>query len=269
MMKFFSKNYTPLDIHALSKQAGYTTDQNGVMHRYMNERENWESHLNNSRQFIINNLSGIKTNKDIAVLGSGWLLDIPMAFLLENFKTVYLVDICHPQQIVHKYKNQPNLIFKNLDLTGGMVETLIRLKKDDKKDLTLCLIERMKLSEVTLPFMADFYISVVGLDQLGIFFIDYLKQFKKLSQQEEESIYSLLQLKHLEFLQNKPSILITDIEELMISRKTGDTIANKLVFTKLPDSQNTSEWIWKFDNLGKYYPGYNVSYAVKAFYYKH
>ena len=37
---------------------------------------------------------------NVTVLGSGWLLDLPLAEMLEKTEMIYLVDIVHPPEVV-------------------------------------------------------------------------------------------------------------------------------------------------------------------------
>ena len=80
---------------------GYLRDQDGVMNRYLSERGNWNEHLDLTKDFIAQ--SFIQKELDtVAILGSGWLLDVPLEKLIPRFKHIYLVDIWHPRQIRRK-----------------------------------------------------------------------------------------------------------------------------------------------------------------------
>lgn len=83
------------------RRMGYPRDQDGIMNRYMHERSNWDKHLERTKKFI--NDAFRDTNiGTIAVLGSGWLLDIPLADMVDRYDHLYLVDINHPPQIRKK-----------------------------------------------------------------------------------------------------------------------------------------------------------------------
>jgi len=91
-MRLFSKS------DQLLRKMEYISDQRGIINRYINEGKNWNLHLENTKKYIINSTK-TKNKENVAILGSGWLLDLPLSFLNENFKTIYLVDIYHPRQI--------------------------------------------------------------------------------------------------------------------------------------------------------------------------
>ena len=66
------------------KKFGFFKDQNGIINRYLREKEAWQAHLSNTRDFIINS-SMNKDNSKAVILGSGWLLDIPVDELSKKY----------------------------------------------------------------------------------------------------------------------------------------------------------------------------------------
>src|SRR5664279_4559157 len=107
-------------LHAI----GYKADQEGIMNRCIREKNNWKEHLKNTSEYIIKFCDLLPAGSSIAILGSGWLLDVPIDYLLKKFSRIYLVDMCHPIQVKHKYKDNPNIIFVEKDLTGYASEVV-------------------------------------------------------------------------------------------------------------------------------------------------
>jgi len=99
----------------------FLSDQEGIMTRYLKEKENWDEHLEKSREYILKSV-GNKKLSTISILGSGWLLDVPLEELTIQFQKVILVDIFHPPQILHKVRNMPRVKTMEMDITGGMIE---------------------------------------------------------------------------------------------------------------------------------------------------
>lgn len=79
---------------------GFIQDQNGIIRRFKREKQNWDDHMTQSKSFILksaknkenlpDNLSAKQADKagvTCAVLGSGWLLDLPLDELSEMFTT--------------------------------------------------------------------------------------------------------------------------------------------------------------------------------------
>lgn len=81
------------------RQMGYLQDQDGIMNRYMRERSNWDHHLERTNKFINNAFRGTAIGT-MAVLGSGWLLEVPLADMAGRYEHLYLVDINHLLRIL-------------------------------------------------------------------------------------------------------------------------------------------------------------------------
>jgi hypothetical protein len=69
---------------------GFIKDQEGIMNRYLRESSQWKKHLEKTRNFISGSFSHTEA-ETVAVLGSGWLLDVPLDHLVQRFRHVYLV----------------------------------------------------------------------------------------------------------------------------------------------------------------------------------
>src|SRR5690554_4675072 len=93
-----------LSYSSILHKLAYSLDQEGILNRFMREGDAWKSHLEHTKKWIFD-FSQDYHNKSIAVLGTGWFLDIPIDYLLKQCKTVYAIDVVHPPQIVHKYEN--------------------------------------------------------------------------------------------------------------------------------------------------------------------
>jgi len=75
---------------------GYYNYQNGLIIHHVNQEGGWESHQERCRSFILKALELYKPQK-VTVLGSGWLLELPFAELIEQTEKVCLIDIIHRQ----------------------------------------------------------------------------------------------------------------------------------------------------------------------------
>ncbi len=100
---------------------GYYNYQKGLLIHHVNQEGGWENHLEHCRGLIIRALDMYNPEK-VTVLGSGWLLDLPLAEMLERTGKVCLIDIIHPPDVtsqVHRYKNVELI---EQDITGGLIE---------------------------------------------------------------------------------------------------------------------------------------------------
>jgi len=235
----------------------YFIDQQGIMNRYLHEKEHWESHLKFCRSTILNSLPQVQSLK-IAILGSGWLLDIPMAKLLQKHQLT-LYDINHPNQIKHKYRDYENVKFIEKDLTNGLVSKARRSNSisEFKKHL-----ENVKITNEFKQY--DYVISVNLLNQLDIILIDFLKMNFKAPDCEYIELRKKIQENHILSLPEKRSILISDWFEHLIDDSNKIHKSTPLIHTNIVDDKTFQEWIWVFDTRRKYRKEGNTHFSVRA-----
>src|SRR5210317_1415141 len=80
------------------RKMGYLADQQGIIDRYLRERGGWDSHLLKCREYILDKVNKLAIS-DITILGSGWLLDVPLEELSGLCNKITLIDIHHPRQV--------------------------------------------------------------------------------------------------------------------------------------------------------------------------
>jgi len=204
-----------------------------------------------------------KGSQKVAVLGSGWLLDIPVAELLEMFGQVWLFDIKHPVQVKKKFERYPEVKLVEVDISGFALEIykLSRKIKSKKSEIAIDTIKPnfdFELSDF------DLVVSCNLLNQLDIILIDYLRKTCKVTSQVEIQLRKLIQDIHIQLLPIKRSCLISDIEELSID-KHGCIIHRKpLIYTDKLSTELKSEWTWFFDNHLTYKSHCNTWFNVVA-----
>lgn len=234
-------------------------DQQGIIRRYRREKENWNSHLNNTKTFISNSLPTEKQQKAI-VMGSGWLLDVDVETLLQKFEFVEFADIYHPPAIVKKYRANKNIHFAKKDLTFGAIKLCADMNSENRFTFI------KDLSRLIPPedFTADFYISLNLLSQLDWFIYAFLNSRKIFSNKEMLEIRSLIQTQHIRFISLQNSCLISDLEEELYGENNELVATKPLVYTSIPEGAETTEWKWKFDTTGMYNEDYKTIMSVKA-----
>lgn len=243
----------------------YINDQFGIIDRYSREKLNWDIHLQNTRQFIINNLNYARENKSVAVLGSGWLLDVPTEILSENFKSVVFFDIVQPEQIKNRItKNFKNIDLKTGDLNCGAFETACNARNfnDFCQKLNSLPFDNLKKSLEEY----DLVISLNLLNQLDILLCDYLKEKFKIDNEETLlPIRKIIQQNHLDILPVNKTILITDGYQTDIDIKTGMEYSKSLIYCDLKKYNVSKTWDWIFDTHQQYNPDMNTILKVSAF----
>lgn len=248
---WFKKDYV--------KEMKYCEDQIGIFDRYQNEFDNWEPHLLNTRRFILENCN-CQNQKPLAVLGSGWLLDVPVMELLQKFPKVVCYDIKHPEEVLYKFRNNKNVEFVQFDLTGGAAQYFFQLSKGEKK--TNSPVWDFPYKKIDFSGF-EMIISLNLLNQLDRLIIDYLANFKRYTADDLQKISKAIQQNHINNIIGQNAILIFDYEELRL--KDGKLMQSvPLVFCDLPASSKMEEWEWRFDFHQAYFPDHDVVFKVKA-----
>jgi hypothetical protein len=239
------------------QKMGFISDQSGIMRRYIREKQNWDVHIDEVKSFILHSLKTKNKNK-VVVLGSGWLLDLPLNELSESFNEVVLIDIYHPKQIQKKAQKYSNITFKSEDITGGLIDFFYSHKKQK------ALISTIESFNYSIPENSDFVISLNILCQLHIILTDYLKKFNLYSDQELKMIEKQIQLSHLNMLPKEKSCLITDFEEEIYDEEDNLLGINPLLHVDLPFGNISKNWQWKFDSLMTYRPDAKTFFNTTA-----
>ena len=244
------------------KKMGYLRDQEGILNRYMRESSQWKTHLENTRNFINNSFADTHINS-VAVLGSGWLLDIPLSELARRFNKIYLVDIWHPPQIRNRVKDIKNIELLETDLSGGAVEQLWQITRNKGAIDNSRTTDFFKLYPPLSNIQTDAYISVNLLNQLDIILCDFLVKYGYFQQEATDQFRSMIQAFHIEWIKQIPGCIISDISETGID-SSGKESTKTLLYTNLPSGHRSAQWTWEFDTHGTYSPGIRTRMFVEA-----
>ncbi|MGC8803306.1 MAG: hypothetical protein ACP5PS_05985 [Bacteroidales bacterium] len=240
----------------------YFSDQRGIFERYLNESAGWAAHLQHTKQAILTAANQYPKNS-CAILGSGWLLDIPLDELAQQFNEVYLFDILHPSQIKHKLQQYPNVHAIEQDITGGAVQQIyeaVQMFKSYKQKKNL---SELQITGFQYPHNFDFVASVNILSQLDQMLLSYLRKYGLYNESELKTLKTMLQTQHVNSLPQNKTCLITDYEEIITNIEGEVEIRQPILNVDLSAYHQLMEWEWQFDQQ-QYYPGKNVIFRVKA-----
>lgn len=240
----------------------YVADQKGIIDRYIKEAKAWATHLENTKQAIINGAQA-RTGGNCAVLGSGWLLDVPIEFLCQNFDKVYLFDVLHPTQIKHKMHKVPNVVLIEQDITGGSVKEFfdaVQMHKSMKKIKNPL---DFKFSGFTYPADFNYVVSVNILNQLDILIVDYIQAYALYSEDELQNFRVQIQKSHFDSLPKGKTCLVTDFEEMVLNERNEVEQTIPLVYIDLPQEKILNSWQWDFDHQN-YKAEKNIIFNVVA-----
>ncbi len=227
---------------------GYYDYQQGLIFRHLNQKNGWDSHLEKCRNFILKAVEYYKPEK-VTVMGSGWLLDLPLTELLDSVKSVTLIDIVHPPAVVSQVSELKDVRLLEADVTGGLIERVW------EKARTINLFSKMKtIMDIDIPeyrFDEDpgVLISLNILSQLHVLPVRYLKTKSSAGNDEYAWLIRSIQQSHLDLLGKYDSVVITDTAEVFTWR-SGAVTEEKSVFVRIPDGKYREEWTWDFDLRG-------------------
>jgi hypothetical protein len=161
----------------------YVSDQEGILEKYLEEHEGWQEHLQNSREFIMECVRKHKP-QSVVIMGSGWLLDVPLKELAAECKQVYLADIRHPRQVRATVRDYPNCSLICTDLTGGAVTRVYSLVKSYRRTGIKESLKAFSFGKPELPDGETFLISLNIINQLDIMLMNWLNKFIKYPDEE-------------------------------------------------------------------------------------
>jgi len=242
---------------------GYLADQRGIRRRYFIERKHWEQHLANTRNFIVDACKTM-THGKAAILGSGWLLDVPLDFLASCFKEVFLFDIHHPRAVKQQTRRYPNVRLVTADVSGGAMDQCYQAVRYFKKHRQKIPVEQFTIQGFREASSFDCIVSLNLLNQLDMLAVDYLASRHIYNEKELGFLHACIQQQHLHSLPEGKTILISDVEEIWYDSSHHELGRKSLLYVPFPSGKIKKTWEWTFDTHYRYYPDKNVSFKVIA-----
>jgi hypothetical protein len=198
------------------------------------------------------------------VLGSGWLLDLPLEELAAVSGHVWLYDAVHPAQVIHRLRKFGNVTAISVDITGSGMVNACKAVKHYKRTGIKTSPEILCNTKFRTDEVPDYVVSLNLLSQIGIMITGYLQQHIPYTPEEVEKINRLLQQAHLDLLEPDKSCLVTDIRETNIDLAGGQVESSELLQVSLPEKPRKQIWEWNFDPDGEYRPGKKTILQVLA-----
>jgi hypothetical protein len=240
---------------------GYYNYQNGLISRHLNQEDSWAYHLDQSRKFIIKAIELYSPEK-ITVLGSGWLLDFPMAELAERTGKIYLIDIVHPPDVIKQVSIFNNIELIEQDVTGGLIGEVWQRWSNYTFFSRPQTLKNLIVPDYKSAADPGMVISLNILTQLESLIIDFIRKRSKIKEEEINIFRTEIQKKHIDFLNKHKSVLISDYAEV-ITNRLGSITTIPTLLANLPPYQLKEEWTWKFDQTGE--DLYNCKSQFKVF----
>ncbi len=244
---------TPCPRHL--RAMGYLRGLIAIKARHRRCAEAWAEHLAHSRALILRAADKCPSHDKVVVLGSGLLLDIPLADLSRMFAEVELVDIFHMPMVRRAAARFANVRIEAIDVTG-VVEN----------------VYQAAISGDGLPTPrsgnlptdgADLVVSANLLTQLPYLPLKYLEERKTGSSKiEREELARALIRAHLADLEAAEGIfcLIAEMERLVTDGAEIIDREDALHGVSLPFKGD--EWAWEVAPPPEVNRRYGLRYRV-------
>lgn len=241
--------FTPAS--ATARRLGHLAESIAIAARHRRCRAAWAPHLAASRQALLASAQAAPGRRVALVLGSGHLLDVPLAELAARFESVWLVDIVHPwasRRLARRYGN-------------------VRLIE---RDVTECLDRLPGAPAIPAAFLdqtgIDWVASVNLWSQLAVLPQRWLRERRSGMDEAAVARYGeALMAGHLEWLARfrAPACLLADLEQTRLDRR-GEIVETRQYRPLLAGWRVTAEWRWDLAPPGELSDGQTAFHRVAA-----
>jgi len=219
------------------RDLGYRTELIAIGARYRRCSTAWAPHLAHSRRAVDRAIARARGRDTALILGSGRLLDVPLAALAAAFRRVVLVDALHPLSARIKARRYKNIELRTEDITGT-VAALHRLRPDD----TLPSVR--SYAPLNEPGV-DLVVSLNLLSQLGVLPAEWIAGRLGQTDAATDGFCAALARTHLDDLARcrAPVCLIADVEWQHVGAD-GTLLERESSIFGIAPPPAAEEWTW-------------------------
>jgi len=222
---------------AYLRRLGYRTELVAIGARYRRCRAAWADHLARSHAVIERAIEHTAKRRTAIILGSGRLLDVPLARLAAAFAHVVLIDAVHPLPARLQARRFANVELRAADI-GGVLRALSELRRGDP------LPRPQPFTDLHAPDV-DLVVSLNLLSQLGVLPEEWLDRHGWPADTGHGFAAALTQA-HLDDLARCRAhvCLVADVERLWVAAD-GKVIERDSSIYGVPPPPALEEWIWR------------------------
>lgn len=220
---------TPCPVHI--RRLGLLAESVAIDARHRRCRAAWAPHLAATRAAVVEAIGRTPRRRTALVLGSGALLDLPLAELAGAFRRVVLVDVVHPWRARLASRGFANVTRVTDDVTG--------------------VLEAVSIGELASPRPCqliddpevDLVASLNLLSQLPV--IPVRRLDGRAAPEPLAALAQDLVRSHLADLERSraSTLLISDVERVVVGRD-GREIERSSLIADLPEPPHDREWWW-------------------------
>ena len=228
------------------RRLGYLDETISMRRRSRRYRTAWQPHLDNTRRFVLEVADRIQNRDKVVILGSGLLLDVPLAELSKMFREVVLMDIVCLPEVCRQIKGYGNVSFIEHDVTV-VAERLYANRQQGILELP-----KVVPSSVEIYKHAGLVISLNILSQLWVIPRTYVaRQRPGLPHEQIENWCRQIVESHYASLASMSCDICLVADHEFIKRDKGGSIisrASTLYDLRLPDPD--ASWTWNIVPAG-------------------
>ena len=247
------------------KRLGYLHEAIAIDARYRRCQKSWHEHLSKTKLEIQKAVEATEGRQRIVILGAGSAHDIPLDYLLREFRQVVLVDVVFLKPLRKLAEKTSNLNLVEEDVTG-LANRITSLKLGVKRDQFPLPRPPEKLLVPT-----DLVISCNLLSQLPIQIRNHLAG--EAGEQENPALDDYCRqiiTSHLDWLPcfNASVLLVTDLERLLfpVNKQKNQVVRDNALYYIELTSQGV-QWIWDIAPRPEIDPDYDLKHLVGSFFF--
>ncbi|CAK0766971.1 Class I SAM-dependent methyltransferase [uncultured Gammaproteobacteria bacterium] len=224
-----------------ARRLGFLTEAVSLRARHHRCRQAWAGHVAECRRLVLDAAELCNHRRSVAILGSGLLIEIPLAELARRFERVVLIDAVHPWPTRWQSWRWDTVELLTRDLTGVGEALITALRTTPFLPLPRPYPPRLP----GMPF--DLVVSANLLSQLPVLPLDYLETRDTaghFSTRDRELFADSLVRSHLSWLPSMAEVacLFSDIRSVVRDGTREGTAESVLPGVALPTPDRTWSW---------------------------
>ena len=246
---------TPCSTHV--RRMGYLDEAIAMRRRFRRNRTAWQPHLDNSRRFVLSAAEQCRNKSKVVILGSGLLLDVPLAELATMFQEVVLMDIVCLPEVRRQINRHDNIRFVEHDVTN-VAQSLDQNGRDRLPEPAPASPE---IDENT-----GFVVSLNILSQLWVVPRTYAaRHLRGVSDDQVEDWCQRIVESHFASLRSMPCdvCLVADYEFVKRDGE-GQVVSRASSIYDIPLPEPDASWTWNIVPIGKDSPHLSKELIVGA-----
>ena len=253
-------DYLAIPVPRHVRQMGYVRELRALRARRNRCREAWCSHLEHTREVVLESAARCERRRSALVVGSGLLFDVPLEALSRQFGNVVLVDIVHAWSVHREACRFSNVQLVPLDATGVVERCHALARQRSPAPLPQRPVECFAGEDF------DLIASVNVLSQLPVVPNGYMsRRIRSPTEAETREFSRALVVNHLDWLCGFPGIacLVTDLERLCYDDCGLVSREESLWGVALPEGGR--DWMWDLAPRPEMYLHLDVRHRVGGY----